>query len=94
MTLPQPFAEGFSVRRAVIALYGVAGCVLTWSWKDYGRDYARLLLGVACIAVCVGLWRSWRWARWLALGTCFLALIAAFAMPVLMALCKYCCRRP
>lgn len=79
--------EGLAARRGVITLFGVTGWGLTYWWKADGEpDYPRLLLGLTCIAICVGLWRNGRWARWVALGCCYLAIIAAFVMPVFLAL--------
>jgi hypothetical protein len=81
--------ESLAARRGVITLFAVAGGALAYWWREYGEpDYLRLVLGIACLIVAAGLWKNFRWARWLALGSCFLSIVIAFAMPVILALWK------
>jgi len=79
-------AEGRSARRGVMLLFGFTGFLLVKGWSEYERDHLRLVLGIANLVIFIGLWLNWRWARWLALGACFLAVVAAFAMPVILEL--------
>ena len=78
--------ESKAARRGVIILFAAAGWILVARWNEYWPDYLRLVSGIACLAVAAGLWRKMRWARWLAMGSCYLSVIAGFAMPVILAL--------
>jgi len=78
--------EGRTERRGLATGFVIAGAVLAYWWNVYAADFPRLFMGLASIAVGIGLFATWRWARWLALGVCFLAVVMAFAMPVMLAL--------
>jgi hypothetical protein len=81
--------ESLAARRGVITLFAAAGGALAYWWREYGEpDYLRLVVGIACLIVAAGLWKNFRWARWLALGSCYLSVVIAFAMPVILALWK------
>lgn len=90
MSLLSSFSdESLAARRGVITLFAAAGGALAYWWREYGvPDYLRLVLGIACLIVAAGLWKNFRWARWLALGSCYLSVVIAFAMPVILALWK------
>jgi hypothetical protein len=81
--------ESLAARRGVITLFAAAGGALAYWWREYGEpDYLRLVLGIACLIMAASLWKNVRWARWLALGSCYLSVVIAFAMPVILALWK------
>ena len=81
--------ESLAARRGVITLFAATGGALAYWWREYGQpDYLRLVLGIACLIVAAGLWKNIRWARWLALGSCYLSVVIAFVMPVILALWK------
>lgn len=80
--------ESLAARRGVTTLFAVTGGVLAYWWNEYGPDYLRLVAGIACLAMAAGLWKNLRWARWLALGSCYLSIVIGFTMPLILALWK------
>jgi len=69
-------------KRGVAVLLALVGVALLMA-SDLG-DHARYLTGIGLIAVAAGIWRQQRWARWLGLGACFLMIVVACVIPVLM----------
>ena len=77
--------EGPAIRRGLITIFLVVGAVVAWRWNG-NEPVFQLLLGLGSLAIGIGIWRIWRWARWIALGACFLAIVIAFSTPILLAL--------
>jgi len=81
---PRSVNEAGFIEGCVAALLFLAGVSLVGAGVD-GRA-VHILLGLALIAVGMGVFWRHRWARWLALGACFLAIAAACTVPVLLLL--------
>ncbi len=79
--------EAYSTRRALILIFLVAGGITLWRW-DHNEPVFHVVLALAALALGIGIWRYWRWARWIALGACFLAIVTAFATPMLLELVR------
>lgn len=77
--------EGPAIRRGLITIFLVVGGVVAWRWNG-NEPVFQLLLGLGSLAIGIGIWRIWKWARWIALGACFLAIVIAFSTPILLAL--------
>jgi hypothetical protein len=76
-----------SIERGIAVLYFVSGGLIALQWRNGGgRDMGALVLGGLLALLGVGLLMHMRWARWVTLGLCFIAMIAAFAMPVWLTL--------
>ena len=69
--------------RGIAALLAVVGVVLTVFIDRHGLTTGRFFTGLGLIALSVGIWLHWRWARWMGLGACFLAIVVACVLPVL-----------
>ena len=79
-------------RKALVAQRGLAvllaagGLLLCWNGLGGEGFIARCGLGALMFAVGVGIFLYMRWARWMALGACFLIIASACIVPVMLLL--------
>jgi hypothetical protein len=73
-----------SIKRGLAGLLMFGGGLRFVQWLDGGVGPEGALTSLLLIAVGIGVVRNWRWARWLAMGACFLAIVGAFLAPVLL----------
>ncbi|HTU67757.1 MAG TPA: hypothetical protein VMF52_17540 [Steroidobacteraceae bacterium] len=83
---------GLDARRTkwgfALLLAGMGALLLFLSSGDAGTPVANRIFYGAAVLVGVGLMLNQPWARWLALGICFLYVIGAFLLPPLMFLAR------
>lgn len=70
--------------RGIAILFAFAGATLIWSGYHGDGAIASWCAGLGLFAVGAGLWLRQRWARWMALGACFLAIAGACIVPVIL----------
>ena len=70
------FSSNISHRGVSLVLI-VAGGLLLRAKMGTGASLGQYLIGAVMLAVGAGVWRFHRWARWMALGACFLGLLGA-----------------
>jgi len=70
----------------IAALLWLTGTLLTWSGFANGGAIGRWSFGLLLFAAGTGIFWRQHWARWLALGACFLAIAGACVVPVLLLL--------
>ena len=76
------------IKAGVAILFVLSGLLLMrWSLES-GFIPADVVFGLGQIALGIGLVLYWRWARWFALGACFLAVVSAFVFPVALFLLR------
>lgn len=71
-----------SLRWGVPLVLLVVGLILAKGSYTYGRDYLQLAEGLALMVLGAGMLYSFRWARWLGMGACFLVIVLACAYPL------------
>jgi len=77
-----------ALKRARSLKYGlpimllVVGFLLSKNAYTYYRDHGQMAEGVVLMALGVGMLFSFRWARWLAMGGCFLVIVLCCAYPM------------
>ena len=74
--------------RGVAAVLAFGGAMLIRSAFAPHAASGRALIGLAVILVAIGVWKYWRLARWMALGVCFLAVLAACVIPAYLFLMR------
>jgi len=82
--LMQPARKAESVRRGLAAFFVAAGLLAVYASTSVLTLTVALMLGLPSITLGIGIWRYWGLARWAALGTCFLMVISAFALPLIV----------
>src|SRR4051812_23297433 len=58
-------------------LLAIAGALLLRGGIGDGGALGHYFIGTVMIVTGVGVWKYWRWARWMALGACFISIAAA-----------------
>lgn len=80
----EPARKAAAVRRGLAAFFVAAGLLAVYASTSVLSRTVALMLGLPSIALGVGIALRWGLARWAALGTCFLMLLGAFALPLII----------
>jgi hypothetical protein len=80
----QPARKAQAVRRGLAAFFVAAGLLAVHASTSVLTLTVALLLGLPAVLLGIGIWLRWGLARWAAMGTCFLMLIGAFAVPLIV----------
>lgn len=81
--LMQPARKAEAIRRSLSAFFIISGA-LAYALISVNSRLLAMALGVSAIVLGIGIWRYWTFARWAGMGTCFLMLIGAFALPLIV----------
>lgn len=81
---PEERSMARSIQRGIPIMFIVAGVFALRSKAVPGSPPADFFAGLIAIAFAGALFLKLRWARWLALGACFLAIVGACALPALL----------
>lgn len=73
-----------SIKRGIAILFAVGGALRLMFWDGLVAGPEGPLTALLLIGVGAGVWLNWRVARWLAMGACFLTLVGAAAVPLLL----------
>jgi hypothetical protein len=82
----QPARKAEAVRRGLAAFFVAAGLLVAYGATSVLTTAVALMLGLPSILLGIGIWRHWFLARWAAMGVCFLMVIGAFAVPLIVTL--------
>jgi hypothetical protein len=80
----QPAHKAQAVRRSLSAFFVIGGMLAFLGVPSIFTHTVAALLGLPSIALGIGVWRYWSIARWAGMGACFLLLVAAFALPLII----------
>lgn len=73
-----------SVKRGIAILFAVGGALRLMFWDGPSAGPEGPLTALLLASVGVGIFRNWRWARWMAMGACFLTLVCAALVPLFL----------
>jgi len=83
-SLMQPARKAEAVRRSLSVFFIVGGLLATFGTEAIFSRAVGMMLGLPAVALGIAIFRYWSLARWAGMGACFLLLILAFALPLII----------
>jgi hypothetical protein len=84
MGVLHPLRVARVVKIGFAALFGLAGVVRFLLWVREFNGVEGIMTSLLLALTGLGLTLNWRWARWLTMGACFLAIVVACVTPLIL----------